>query len=300
MTRLAPGIDRRLFVVGVPRSGTTLVQSLLAAHGATTSFTESHFFDRHFRLLRPSSIALLTRDPRPALGRFLADNGEAPPPAAAGLDGLPPRPALPFHGRAVGRSLLRVLDELALGRNRATWIEKTPRHLRYIPFLERLAGGEAGLGFVHVVRDGLAVVASLRHASRGWERPYDLAACVRRWNADVAFSLRRLGAPRDHFVLYEELVERPEDALRRLLAGLGLDWRPEMLERYGAAAAGLVTAAEQGWKRDVGRDIGPSDAAARTLTADERRRVDRSLRRDLYDRLRDGLGRPARPAGEGR
>jgi hypothetical protein len=33
----------RLFLVGCPRSGTTLLQSLLAAHPQIASFPESHF-----------------------------------------------------------------------------------------------------------------------------------------------------------------------------------------------------------------------------------------------------------------
>ena len=80
MTR--PTIDRRVFVVGVPRSGTTLVQSLLAAHSTMTSFTESHFFDRHFTRLPPSSLSILSRNPAPRLHEFLLENCEAPPDAA--------------------------------------------------------------------------------------------------------------------------------------------------------------------------------------------------------------------------
>ncbi|MGL6135938.1 MAG: sulfotransferase, partial [Planktothrix sp.] len=34
----------RLFLVGCPRSGTTLLQSLLAAHSQIASFPESQFF----------------------------------------------------------------------------------------------------------------------------------------------------------------------------------------------------------------------------------------------------------------
>src|SRR5687768_3975926 len=41
----------RIFVVGCPRSGTTLVQSLLAAHSKIVTFTESHLFDKGFRSL---------------------------------------------------------------------------------------------------------------------------------------------------------------------------------------------------------------------------------------------------------
>ena len=60
-----------------------------------------------------------------------------------------------------------------------------------------------------MVRQGLDVVASLRAASRGWERPYELDECVRRWNRDVGFSVERLAASDDLAVLYEELVASP-------------------------------------------------------------------------------------------
>ena len=38
-------IQQRLFLVGCPRSGTTLLQSFLAAHSEIYSFPESHFFN---------------------------------------------------------------------------------------------------------------------------------------------------------------------------------------------------------------------------------------------------------------
>ena len=294
-------IERRVFVVGVPRSGTTLLQSLLAAHGALTSFTESHLFDRHFRLLPGTSRALMIHDPGPRLREFLAENGERPPEAAGWFlsdgGGLPAaRALLPLQTRSAARRLLRVLDELALSRGVTGWVEKTPRHLRYLPFFGRLCGDAERPRFVHVIRDGLEAVASLRRASRGWERPYDLETCVRRWNEDVSFSAGRLGAPTDHFVIYEELAARPEPVLQRLLAALGLDWEPEILERYGAAAGRLVTE-EEAWKSDVGRAIRPSATARRTLTEEERRRALGGLRGELYERLREHAGRSAAAAG---
>ena len=74
-----PGIDMRVFVVGVPRSGTTLLQSLLAAHSRVASFTESHFWSRHFRALPRLSSAVLTRDPAPRLREFLDRKRELDP-----------------------------------------------------------------------------------------------------------------------------------------------------------------------------------------------------------------------------
>ena len=302
---LSPRIDGRIFVVGVPRSGTTLVQSLLAAHGAVTSFTESHLFARHFTLLPLLPEALLTRDPTDRLREFLAENGEEPPATAAWFDarrqaGPWSRLLLPLRTRPAARRLLRVFDELALRRGAAVWVEKTPRHLRYVPFLERLSGAEARLRFVHVIRDGLEVVASLNRASQRWERPYDLDACVRRWNADVGFALRRVGRPRDRFLFYEELTSRPEETLRRLFGELGLDWEPQILDRYAGASRRLVGREEAAWKAGIGRPIRPSATSGRELTEDQRRRVARALRRDLYERIRQRLGRPpGAPRGAG-
>ncbi len=116
-----PAIERRIFIVGVPRSGTTLVQSLLAAHSAVTSFTESHLFRKHFSRVPLLSLPILTRDPRSRLSEFLAENGEGPPPAADWFSKrerwtLRIRPLLPLQTLPVARQLVRVLDELALRR----------------------------------------------------------------------------------------------------------------------------------------------------------------------------------------
>jgi hypothetical protein len=282
-------IDRRIFMVGVPRSGTTLVQSLLAAHSAMTSFTESHFFDRHFTHLRSLSSPILIKSPASRVQEFLAENDEPPPDTAVWFEwqdrfALRLRPLLPFQTRRVARQLLKVLDELALGRGKSSWVEKTPMHLRYVPFLERLSSPEIRTCFVHVIRDGLDVVASLHEASQSWERPYDLGTCVRRWNTDVAFSLSRIGAPTDHFIFYEDLTSQPEAALRRLLAELGLDWEPDILERYACTSDRLITE-QEAWKEGVGRSIRRSETSERTLTPDQRDRVTQSLHRGLYDQL---------------
>lgn len=285
-----PGIDMRIFIVGVPRSGTTLVQSLLAAHGKTTSFTESHFFSRHFAFLPLLSRPILTKYPGPRLREFFSENDERPPKAAGWFDAKGRRAFLPFLTRPATRQFFRVLDELTLRRDRSIWVEKTPKHLRYIPLIETVS--ERRTCFIHVIREGLEVVASLHGASQSWERPYDLDACVRRWNRDVGFSLKRITATNDHFVFYEDLTSQPEETLRQLLAALGVGWEPDILERYGRASDRLITRREA-WKEGVGRSIRRSRTSDRALTPEQRDRVMRALRHGLYDRLRERAGRPS-------
>lgn len=279
-------IERRIFVVGVPRSGTTLVQSLLASHSAMTSFTESHFFSRHFSFLPLTSRPILTKHPGPRLHQFLAENDEEPPGTAGWFDAgaLRSRALLPLLTRPVARQLLKVLDELTLRRGKSIWVEKTPRHLRYVPFLNKVSGGQVRTDFVHVIRGGLEVVASLHRASQNWERPYDLESCVRRWNEGVSSSVCRIGAPADHFVMYEELASRPEAALGNLLEGLGLGWEPDILERYAHTTELLVTR-EETWKEGVGRGIRPSGTSSRTLSAEQQEQATNALRHGLYARI---------------
>lgn len=289
------GIEKRVFVVGVPRSGTTLVQSLLATHSTATSFTESHFFSRHYALLPLLGTPILTRNPGPRLREFLAENHEPPPAAIDWFDTMGRgarggRALLPYQTRPAARQFLRVLDEVARRRGRSCWIEKTPRHLRYVPFIESVSGADSRTRFVHVIRQGLDVVASLHEASRSWELRYDLDACVRRWNQDVGFSLSRIGAPSDLFVFYEELTARPERTLRRLLEGLGLGWEPEILEEFGHTSGRLITSEEE-WKNGVDRAIRRSPSSGRSLEDGEQERVIRSLESGLYERILESASR---------
>ena len=291
MARASEGSDRRIFVVGVPRSGTTLVQSLLAVHSSMTSFTESHFFSRHFALIPGLPWPILTKNPVPRLREFLEENDALAPRAFDWFEveenrSLRLRGVLPFKTATVGRRFLSVLDGLAENRGKEGWIEKTPRHLRYLPFLESISGTGGQTRFVHVIRDGLEVVASLFRASRKWERPYDLETCIRRWNDDMQFSLGRITRPTDRFVFYEQLTADPEPTLRRLVEGLGLRWEPQMLERYGQAESRIVTQSET-WKRELGRAIRPSATSGSSLTDHQREIVRRGLRDELYRELLD-------------
>jgi hypothetical protein len=72
--------------------------------------------------------------------------------------------------------------------------------------------------------------------------------------------------------------------LERLLAGLGLEWEPEILERYAHGSERWTTPGET-WKRGVGADLRPSATSKQALNRKQRDRASESLRIDLYDRL---------------
>src|SRR5690554_3202573 len=64
----------RIFIVGMPRSGTTLLQSLLSCSPEALSFRESHLFSKIFSK-RFGTFHPVVRAPRATAAQFLFDNG---------------------------------------------------------------------------------------------------------------------------------------------------------------------------------------------------------------------------------
>lgn len=250
----------RVFLVGCPRSGTTLVQSLLAAHPLVVSFPETHFFrfvaPQH-RL--PRALGLASSRARSRIGEFASELG---------------RPELmkrfPFHVTARGatRSFVRLLDDLAHEQEARMWVEKTPGHLHHIaPIEQRVAGAR----FVHVVRNGEDVVASMYEVTHAhpdvWGGARSLDECIDRWLGDLAIT-RGCAGRRDHCIVrYETLVERPHGELERLCSFLELEYVESMLELQADAAEPLVLDSEP-WK----------ERAKMALQMSERRKFD-----ELFD-----------------
>ena len=230
---------RRIFLVGCGRSGTTLLQSLLASHPDITSFPESHFFP-HLRPLRWWARKIGLISPR-APARFEAFVAAVGWPRRV-------RPRLPFV-RSYVRAFVRLLDQIALEEGKVTWVEKTPHHLHYIGEIESDVPDAA---FIHIVRSGADVVASFYAAShdssyKGFGSPMSLDECIERWTGDLEITRRQLGKPNHFLVRYETLVSDPSSTLRRLCAFLGLAFDERMLQSHRMAAQRVILPWEH-WK----------------------------------------------------
>ena len=185
-----------IFVVGAPRSGTTLVRMMLDSHHRISCGPESHFLID----LR----ALAERHER-RFARF--GNGRADVDARV-------------------RSFFEdVHVDYMTQRGRQRWADKTPRYTLHLEYIDRLFP-EAQ--HIHVIRDGRDVVAS--HRERWGYRSAVKAAG--RWVHHVE-AAQRFGrgpaADRCYEVRYEELVREPEPTLRPLFEFLGEPWDPNVL-----------------------------------------------------------------------
>lgn len=247
---IAPDIACRLFLVGCPRSGTTLVQSCLGAHPDVLTFTESHFYDKHFRqtirgrfAIRGGELTFPTR--------FLEENGiGSPMDRTADLDAL--RNMTGVDDAA--RWLIDRLDRECTLKKRSWWIEKTPDHVWRIPLIQRAAPDAK---FVHVLRLPAPTIASLYQASQRWGAPKSWLDTFLHWRYSLACSARYVSQRDRHFfVFYEDFVTAPQKCCDQLLQWLGFPPDHELLGRRMQTTHRVINERES-WKAGTFEEIRP-------------------------------------------
>lgn len=226
--RYSVAMTAPVFIVGVPRSGTTLLAAMFNAHPRIAVTPETFFLEWALR----HQGADLRRDLD--LDGFLdayAHTGEF---ARLGLDRA--RLRARFREAAGGdfaalfRTLLQAYAEHQ-GKPRAG--EKTPRHHLYLDTL-RAWFPEAPLLFV--ARDPRAVAASLLRVP--WASN-DVEEHAWRWRDAVRGAARHQGDGRFAVTRYRDLVRQPRAELERLCGVIGEDFNGSMLA-FASSAGALV------------------------------------------------------------
>ncbi len=262
MTRVRGDLVPPLLVVGAPRSGTTLLYKTLCLHDASAWLSNYHArvpavpaTDLVVRLVRgsarrratwfdPSSNAYVFGAPRPLRDRVFPTPVEADRVWGRALGDGP--------GRGVGspQQVRRVLGGAVRWGGGQVVVAKRIASNRN---LGRVLAAVPSTRFVHVVRDGRDVAASLRRVDwwpneriwwlgrtpADWERdghdPWELAA--RHWVQEVSAvrtALRGLDERQVLVLRYEDLVRDPRTVLEQVrdFAGLPADqsWSREVAE----------------------------------------------------------------------
>lgn len=212
---------RPIFILGVPRSGTTLLRTLLDSHPHIACGPECPWIagrygkGTHFKALFETLRSDLHGPVRNYTGV-----GEAE------------------VARILGRAVSDILMTSARARGKKRWAEKTPVHLLDLDFLHACFPEAC---FVHIVRDGRDVACSAFNGRESWGGvhvdvdgmvPITRPTVLRIWGD----WLDRLESARERFDMpvhelrYEDLVARPEAALRRLLDFLEEPYDARMVE----------------------------------------------------------------------
>jgi hypothetical protein len=215
------------FVVGVGRSGTTLLRLMLDAHPELTIPPETHFVPELIaaagkRRATPERLAEVILGQR-QWADFGLDADELRRRLAA-LDELEAGPAV--------RAFYALYAERA-GKPR--WGDKTPI---YVEHMREIKAALPEARFVHLVRDGRDV--ALSRIRRALDEPPPVGRIARNWKRRIA-AARKQARRLDHYMelRYEDLVADAEPALRRVCDFVELRFDTAMLDYHRHAGERL-------------------------------------------------------------
>lgn len=279
---------KRIFIVGMPRSGTTLLQSLLGCSPEILSFRESHLFSRIFSN-RFGKIFPVIRSPYDVSKNFLEDNDWDASLSDVFLGGNQLIPKVWRNPRKVAGQLLEIIDQVAVSEGRSTWIEKTPRHLHFIDLIS-LSSPPDGVKFVHIVRDGGNACASLIDASRSWPRKFDVSSAVKRWKRDLRISQSYGGKSGHYLVCYDDLLQNPYEITHQLSEKLGVRILPEDFGQRQDVMT-KITSQHETWKAEPqGGAITDRAHERKYLTQDQLESVHAAIHTSVLDDVRRSFG----------
>jgi tetratricopeptide (TPR) repeat protein len=225
----APAADP-IFVLGMPRSGSTLVEQILASHPLVEGTREL-----------PDITALAHR----LSGRKLRSDPSRYPEALADLDA----------------QQLRALGEEYLDRARIH--RKTDRPY----FIDKMPNNWAHVGLIHLILPNAKIIDTRRHPlgccfsnfkqhfARGQAFSYSLEE-MGRYYADYVAAMAHIDAVlpgRVHRVLHEAVVTDTETQIRALLGAVGLPFDPACL-RFWETERAVQTASSEQVRRPIFRE----------------------------------------------
>lgn len=253
------GAPRPIFLLGCPRSGTTLLRVMLNAHPRIAIPPENRFvaplyFGRH-RFTPPGSARAARRMARALTrrGRGSSHLGTTRAQLLADFDRTRPP--------TVGAALDQVFAAYASRHGKERWGDKRPA---YYTLVDELHAMFPQAKFVHLVRDGRGCVASLKRPPFSYSPTRAIATWLNSMHAGRR-ALRRLGPERVLELRYEDLATSTEVTLRTLCAFVDEDFDEAMLhpeavvadyvpahfEQHGQIAAGVNTSSMRAWEREL-------------------------------------------------
>ncbi|MCR9276608.1 MAG: sulfotransferase [Pseudomonadaceae bacterium] len=253
-----------VFVTGFPRSGTTLMQLLLATQGLLTA-PETHFY----RILRQLNLEHSTWLNQTDAQRFVTHLE-----SAVDLSGL--KFEISGSGCGVDDLFVRTVTYLMEGQGNPStqrWMEKTPDHVHS---LFRIREDYPRVKSVYMIRNPIEAFDSWRRVASGWGgQEKSILELCQMWQASIASAkaFKRDFPNELMFVKLEDLQKTPRSVVQKVCGFLGIPFHAELLddrEEYSDIAIGRG----ESWKKESAGAIATKDASEfRALTEHEKRMV---------------------------
>jgi hypothetical protein len=209
------------FVVGMNRSGTTLLRMMLDSHPELTIPPETHFV--------PEVIKTFKRTDRTTPADVLGAMKSAREWGDFDFTDIEMLGLLQDRGRKLnaGEALRAFYEAYAAREGKSRWGEKTPN---YVGKMQQIQRALPEARFVHVIRDGRDVALSVLDRT---VRDLTAADVAKRWKRKIQKARDAAPKLRNYTeVRYEDLILDTEPSLRRICEFIELEWDDAVLDYH--------------------------------------------------------------------
>lgn len=216
---------RPVFIVGCSRSGTTLLGSMLGVADECIVTPESQFLIEAFRISRSFSDNKEGKSFN-KIADFIVNHWRFK------LWGLKDLNAELVKGTDVAEIMSCLITGYAKQQkkiNTSVWIDHTPTHVKWILDIIKFFPNAK---FIHIVRDGRAVMNSVKKLDWGLTSPQEIS----QWWAQqisLGFLAEQKVPDRIMRIKYEDLLYNSDQILKQVCNFLNLKYRSEMLSGVG-------------------------------------------------------------------
>jgi sulfotransferase family protein len=239
------------FIVGCPRSGTTLIRHILTAHPQIAVTPESHWipvwFEERRGLTREGMVTPALIDQLLGHARFARLRIGREKLARLMANGPP---------LCYSAFVTAILDLYGKRKHKPLVGDKTPQYVRHMRTLHSLWPGAR---FIHLIRDGRDVRLSVANWSKTSQTRL---ACLSTWKDDPVSTTalwwesnvrlgresgKSLGPGLYYEVRYERLISRPQEECSALCAFLGVPYDETMLRFHVNKKSDVASSAKDTW-----------------------------------------------------
>lgn len=216
-----------IFILGAPRSGTTLLASMLASRNDVIALPEMHYIHNLLRdeilfgNLDKKYIFDTIKKHFMFLDLDIAKNDEE---------------IMSLIGETFKETVLNILErynQKYYSKNYKYWVEHSPHNHYFFSILRYYFPNAM---FIHIVRDGRAVYSSTIEQIWGYK---DIITGAITWkqNVEECLLVSKINSEKVFTIKYEDLTSEPEKSIKKICTYFDMDFKKSMLNSKGLILA---------------------------------------------------------------